>query len=239
MQIIVISQRVAPDSLEHMKKEEIKVWKSGRENVFIRDGYEVVPPENWMFVPSGDPGLTRRLKNASGYWLVVRKHKNRIVSTGLLTDAAEVEKQKLMLEKERSSPAYLRKAASAKRSRNLKQLEYEIEFRNAVISFLDFHESYKELAKRLAKAVTEHAVPVGSGTVARTSTISIERRVEAAVIAWMRHKTTAYDNMSIARIKGERREVRRRLAERSRKLLDDYRIGKFIPPDECILSKNC
>ncbi|MEI6686791.1 MAG: DUF2293 domain-containing protein, partial [Planctomycetota bacterium] len=53
--------------------------------------------------------------------------------------------------------------------------------------------------------------------------IPVERRAEAAVIAWMRHQTTAYDSMSIAKIKGERREVRRMLAQRSKSLLARYR----------------
>jgi hypothetical protein len=73
--------------------------------------------------------------------------------------------------------------------------------------------------------VTAHATPVGSGTVARTERIPIERRAEAAVIAWMRHQTTAYDSMTIPRVKGKRREVRRMLAARSKELLARYRCG--------------
>ena len=45
----------------------------------------------------------------------------------------------------------------------------------------------------------------------------------------MRHHTTAYDHMQIARVKGERRAVRRQLAERSRVLLDGYRAGRDVP----------
>jgi hypothetical protein len=81
----------------------------------------------------------------------------------------------------------------------------------------------------LARAVTEHATPVGSGTVARTKRIPVEQRAEAAVIAWMRHRTTGYDNMVIPRVKGQRREVRRMLARRSQELLDRYRRGGPIP----------
>ena len=73
--------------------------------------------------------------------------------------------------------------------------------------------------------MTQHATPVGSGTVARTQRIPIERRAESAVIAWLRHATTAYDNMKIARVRGKRREVRRLLAEQSRRLLEKYRAG--------------
>ena len=81
---------------------------------------------------------------------------------------------------------------------------------------------------QLAQAVTTHATPVGSGTVARTKRIPIEERAQAAVIAWMRHATTGYDDMKIERVKGKRREVRRQLAERSRALLDRYRTGATI-----------
>jgi len=92
------------------------------------------------------------------------------------------------------------------------------------------------VSRRLARLVAAHATPVGSGTVARTKRIPIERRAEAAVIAWMRHQTTAYDSMKIARVKGQRREVRRMLAARSRSLLEAYRQGHAIP-DSCPLTR--
>jgi hypothetical protein len=41
--------------------------------------------------------------------------------------------------------------------------------------------------------------------------------------------------MKIARIKGERREVRRMLAEQSRQLLRQYRDGIAVPPGKCEL----
>ena len=98
-----------------------------------------------------------------------------------------------------------------------------------MVAFLAFHPTHADLADRLARAVTEHATPVGSGTVARTKRIPVERRGEAAMIAWMRHKTTGYDGMAIPRVKGKRREVRRRLARRSQELLDHYRRGGSAP----------
>ena len=101
---------------------------------------------------------------------------------------------------------------------------------------LAFDEIYAGLADRLARAVTAHATPVGSGTVARTKRIPVERRAEAAVIAWMRHQTTGYDAMPIARVKGKRREVRRMLAQRSKELLRRYREGEAAGKD-CALVK--
>jgi hypothetical protein len=55
---------------------------------------------------------------------------------------------------------------------------------------------HADLANQMAWAVTDHATPVGSGTVARTKRIPVEQRAEAAVIAWMRHQTTGYDGSS-------------------------------------------
>jgi hypothetical protein len=73
--------------------------------------------------------------------------------------------------------------------------------------------------------------------VARTERIPIEQRAESAVIAWMRHQTTAYDDLKIARVKGKRREVRRELAEQSRLLLNDYRRGHSVDKTRCPLRK--
>src|SRR5690606_12712885 len=86
-----------------------------------------------------------------------------------------------------------------------------------------FAPRWDALARAVAQLVAAHATPVGSGTVARTQRISIEERAEAAVIAWMRHQTTGYDQMKIERVAGRRREVRRELAQLSRAVLDLHR----------------
>jgi hypothetical protein len=64
----------------------------------------------------------------------------------------------------------------------------------------------------------------------------VEQRAEAAVIAWMRHQTTAYETMKIPRVKGKRREVRRMLAQRSKGVLERYRRGETVG-EECPLRK--
>jgi hypothetical protein len=119
---------------------------------------------------------------------------------------------------------------------NTWQAEYVEDFHGAVLAVLAFHPTHADLADRLALAVTDHATPVGSGTVGRTKRIPIERRAEAAVIAWMRHQTTGYDSLVIPRVKGKRREVRRMLARRSHELLDGYRRGEGVA-DGCPLQK--
>jgi hypothetical protein len=189
------------------------------------------PPADWVLVPPGDPALTRRIKAAGPTWTVQEKKGRKVFSRGIWTLGSTVESIKRELEQERSDPAYAKKLAAAKVRRDQDQAAYVAEFEQSVIHFLRFHSRYREIGHKLAKAVTDHATPVGSGTVARTERISVEERAEAAVIAWMRHQTTAYDNMSIARIKGERREVRRMLAMRSRALLQRYRDGAALSAD--------
>ena len=109
-----------------------------------------------------------------------------------------------------------------------------------MVTFLAFHPIHSELAGRLGRAVTDHSTPVGTGTVARTKRIPVEKRAEAAVIAWMRHQTTGYDGMMIPRVKGKRREVWRMLARRSHELQDCYRRGGSVPevcPIQKVLNK--
>ena len=196
------------------------------------DGSVLEVPAGWELLPPGDAGLTRRVKAAGPSWTVrERGRKNRLFSRGVWAPAANIEAARTTLSTERADPGYARRRAADATRRERKQAEYAADFEGAVRAFLDFHPTHAELGRRLARAVAEHATPVGSGTVARTQRIPIDERAAAAVIAWMRHQTTAYDHMQVARIKGERREVRRRLAARSRALLQRYRGGLPASPD--------
>lgn len=217
-------------------ESEILVRPGGRPGEFLHDGKPISPPPGWKFVPAGDPGLTRRIKMSGEFQVLVHQRRNRLESIGLWCPAELADRIAAELETERNTPEYRRKMESARRSRCRKQQEYATEFRQAVLDFLAFAPACSGMAEAIADAVTAHAVPVGSGTVARTARIPLERRAEAAVIAWMRHQTTAYDRMTIPRVKGERREVRRMLAERSRKLLDRYRAGNPVDPEICPLA---
>ncbi len=187
------------------------------------DGALVSPPAGWACLPPGDAGLTRRVKAAGPTWLVVEKRGRKAFSRGLWAEAANIEAAKGALEAERSTEGYAKKQAAAARRRDREQTEYVEEFGASVTAFLRFVPRWSAVGEAVARRVTAHATPVGSGTVARTERIPVERRAEAAVIAWMRHQTTAYDSLRIARVKGERREVRRQLAEVSRAVLDLHR----------------
>jgi hypothetical protein len=200
------------------------------------DGRVLAVPAGWILVEPGDAGLTRRVKAAGEHWVVREKVGRRMFSRGVWTAAQVVERIRADLDAERSTEVYAARRRAEATRREGKQAAYVEDFHGAVAAFLAFHPIHSELADRIALAVTSHATPVGSGTVARTSRIPIEQRAEAAVIAWMRHRTTGYDGMTIPRIKGKRREVRRMLARRSLELLQVYRRGEPVP-GECPLRK--
>jgi hypothetical protein len=193
------------------------------------DGTILTPPEGWVLLPPGDVGLTRRVKAAGRHWVVQEKRGRKTLSRGVWAPSATIESIRAELEAERSTEGYAKRQEAASRRRHEAQAEYVEDFHGAVLAFLAFHPGHADLANWLARAVTEHATPVGSGTVARTQRIPVEQRAEAAVIAWMRHQTTGYENMAIPRVKGKRREVRRMLARRSQELLARYRRGEAAP----------
>ena len=193
--------------------------------VCAADGQILTVPAGWILLPPGDSALTRRAKAAGEHWVVSEKKGRKAFSRGVWTLATTIAKIRLELEAERSTEGFARKKASDERRREKSQAEYVEDFHAAVVQFLAFAPVYADLADRMSQAVTAHATPVGSGTVARTKRIPVDERAEAAVIAWMRHQTTGYDSLSIPRKAGKRREVRRILAQRSRDLLGKYRRG--------------
>jgi Uncharacterized conserved protein (DUF2293) len=192
--------------------------------VFVApDGTRHVAPPGWGCLPPGDAGLTRRVKSLGPSWAIIEKRGRKAFSKGLWAPTEHIQAAKAALEVERSTPAYAKKRAAAGARREHEQASYVVSFEVEVLGFLRFAPRFEELARGIARRVTEHTTPVGSGTVARTERISIERRAESAVIAWMRHQTTAYDRMAIPRVAGKRREVRRELATVSRAILDLHR----------------
>lgn len=202
-------------------------------------GEVLTVPTGWEKLPPGDAGLTRRVKAAGPTWTVQQKKGRKLFSLGVWAPAERITAITAELAAERSTETYAKRRASDVVRRERKQTVYVEDFRGSVLNFLAFAPEHAELAQRLADEVTVHATPVGSGTVARTQRIPIERRAEAAVIAWLRHQTTTYDDMQIPRIKGKRREVRGQLAEQSRRLLKKYRDGVAVDPATCPLHQAC
>ncbi len=219
-----------------MKNDKNIVIPDKEGNLITSDGSFFAPPRHWSFLPAGDAGVTRKVTARGMYKRVQVKKGRRFISKGIWAPANSIAEAKKEVEATRSTSEYKDKLSKDRERRAQKQQEYEVEFNREIKHFLNFHEKYKPLEMQMAKLVTAHAIPVGSGTVARTQMIPIQERAARAVIAWMRHKTTAYDNLKIARIKGERRSVRRNLAQQSTQILQGYRKGESIPED-CPLQK--
>ncbi|MDA3930581.1 MAG: DUF2293 domain-containing protein [Prolixibacteraceae bacterium] len=214
---------------------KIRIVQPGEGNkVMDEKGVLITPPDNWAFLAAGDAGITRKITAKGEYWRVQFKKGRRMISKGIWAPKNVILQARHEVEALRKTDTYQKKKVSELKRREKKQDEYSSEFYEAVVDFLGFHEIYCEMGKEIAKAVTLHAIPIGSGTVARTQMIPIEGRAAKAVIAWMRHKTSAYDHLKIARIKGERRAVRRAIAQQSDQLLETYRQGK-IPGENCPL----
>lgn len=201
------------------------IYAPGPEPNTVRrgDGTILTVPAGWSLLPPGDAALTRRVKAAGDHWVVAEKKGRKLFSRGVWAPKAHIARIQADLEAERSTESFAKRKAADAQRREKVQAVYVEDFTGAVVKFLAFHPRHADLAQQLARVVADHATPVGSGTVARTKRIPVEQRAEAAVIAWMRHQTTAYDSMSIPRVKGKRREVRRMLAQRSQELLARYR----------------
>lgn len=210
---------------------------SGPRQVCTEAGELLEVPQDWTLLPPGDAALTRRVKKAGPTWTVKQRRGRKSFSLGLWAPAKHIATLRSELEVERANPAYARKLDAGRQRRAAAQADYADEFELAILAFLKFAPRHAELGKRLAAAIAAHAVPVGSGTVARTKRIPIERRAEAATIAWLRHQTTGYDSLTIPRVKGMRRELRRLLAARSRELLDRYRRGLVVDKQRCALER--
>ena len=185
------------------------------------------------------PGNGRKNQEtaAGPTWTVQEKVGRKLFSRGVWGLAAAVERIRQELVVERATPQYAQRRQADARRRQDEQTQYVQSFYQAVLAFLAFVPSHASLAEELARRVTAHATPVGSGTVARTERIPVEQRAEAAVIAWMRHQTTAYDRMVIPRIKGQRRAVRRQLAQQCQVVLEAYRTGRPVDLATCSLQR--
>ena len=207
----------------------------GPRQVLNEYGFVESVPIHWGLLPPGDAALSRRIKQDGPSLTVIELRGRKRFSRGIWAPADRIEALRSDLRVERQDPSYQRKLESGRKKREATQRVYVGDFQNAVLKFLGFHPIYRDQAEALATLICAHAVPVGSGTVARTERIPIEERAAAATFAWLRHQTTPYDRMPIPRQKGRRREVRKMLAKQSAQLLAGYRQGRPVDPSSCPL----
>mgnify|MGYP000285246673 CR=1 FL=1 len=206
-------------------------------NLKDKSGNVFIIPNDWENLPAGDASVTRKLKSLGPTWTVQEKKGRKTFSHGVWAAKEYIQEAKALVEAKRADPKHQKKMAQAKVRREEKEEVFGEDFQQAIISFLNFDKKYHSLVEQLAGLVKEHAVPVGSGTVARSSTVTLDDKAALAVMAWMRHQTSHYDSTSVPRIKGARRELRRKIARQSEAILAKYRSGIDADLNLCPLYK--
>lgn len=190
-----------------------------------KTGKVFIVPSNWVNLPAGDASITRKLKSLGPTWTVQEKLGRKMFSHGVWAAKEQLQEAKSLVQAQRADPKHQKKLAQAKVRREEKEEVFGEDFQEAIVAFLNFHEKYQTLVNKLALLVKEHAVPVGSGTVARSSSVTLQDKAALAVMAWMRHQTSDYDSTVVPRIKGARRELRKKIARQSESILAKYRNG--------------
>ena len=185
-------------------------------------------PTGWQKLPAGDASITRKLKSLGPSWTVQEKKGRKSFSHGVWAAKEHIEAAKSLVESQQADPKHQKKLAQAKVRREEKEVVFGTDFQQEIIKFLNFDKKYQALVEQLAVLVKEHAVPVGSGTVARSSSVTLDNKAALAVMAWMRHQTSAYDSTSVPKVNGARRELRRKIARQSERLLAKYRSGAQV-----------
>lgn len=165
-----------------------------------RDGWwnpehgDVLPPEGWEFLPSGDAFVTRTVKAAGVYWLAwaprsrSRRHRRLL---GLLAPRDTIENALAAAAATAAARAVRREAGA--RSRARQEERYEDELTDAIVGFLAFAPEHEALARSIAEAAAARAAVVGSGRVGRTRVLSLEDRAALAARAEIRHAHTDYE----------------------------------------------
>ncbi|NRB41268.1 MAG: DUF2293 domain-containing protein [Pseudomonadales bacterium] len=194
-------------------------------------------PADWENLPAGDASVTRKLKSLGATWTVQEKKGRKSFSHGVWAAKENIVEAKALVDAQRADPKHQKKLAQAKVRREEKEEVFGEDFQQAIIQFLNFAEKHQALVEQLALLVKEHAVPVGSGTVARSSSVTLDDKAALAVMAWMRHQTSSYDSTSVPRVKGARRELRRKIARQSERILAKYRTGEEVDISVCPLYK--
>lgn len=219
---------VAP---EDPASENLDVYdtKAGWWNPDVGD---LVVPDGWEFLASGDAFVTRRVKAAGVYWNAWKPknrrggHRRRL---GLLAPTAAIDEARNAA----IETADQRAAARAAGARHREQLEagYQVELRDTVVRWLDFAPEHHDLAERIADAAAAQATVVRSGRVGRTKTLSVDERAALAARAYIRHHHTDYhDRLDNANVElgeviddDDYREIKRAAHDDVEAFLDAHR----------------
>ena len=193
---------------------------------------DLVVPDGWEFLASGDAFVTRRVKAAGVYWNAWRPkdrrggHRRRL---GVLAPTAAIDAARESANETADQRAKSRDAGARHRERV--EADYQAELRDTVVRWLDFAPEHDDLAARIAEGVAAQATVVGSGRVGRTKTLSVEDRAALAARAYIRHHHTDYhDRLDNANVEvgddinaDDYREIKRAAHDEVEAFLDAHR----------------
>jgi hypothetical protein len=193
---------------------------------------DLVVPDGWEFLASGDAFVTRRVKAGGFYWSAWKPknrrggHRRRL---GLLAPTAVIDTARKAAIESAEQRAAARVAGA--RHREGVEADYRVELRNTVLRWLGFAPEHNDLASDIADGAAAQATVVGSGRVGRTKTLSVEDRAALAARAYIRHHHTDYhDRLDNANLglgddidDDDYREIKRAAHNEVEAFLDDHR----------------
>ena len=168
-----------------------RIWISPYGGYWSPDHGEVSIPQNWELLKPGDAGLTRAVRKIGPYLEVVEKGRKftAMVGTFAPTEVIEQLKADRAARTEELETKRIASAKSRKRKEELKRRQLVEE----IIAYLDFRPEYEDEAREIAESVASWTLPVGSGTVGRSQSLSLAEIAERSVRAHLRHQITRYD----------------------------------------------
>ena len=193
---------------------------------------DLVVPDGWEFLASGDAFVTRRVKAAGVYWSAWKPknrrdgHRRRL---GLLAPTAAIDAARNAAIESADQRAAARAAGARHRERI--EANYQTELRDTVLRWLDFTPEHHDLAADIADGAAAQATVVGSGRVGRTKTLSVDQRAALAARAYIRHHHTDYhDRLDNANVglsdeinADDYREIKRAVHDEVEAFLDAHR----------------
>lgn len=166
----------------------------GRDGWWNPEHGQVVPPQSWQFLPTGQAFVTRTVKAAGVFWLAwaprsrTRQHRRLF---GLWAPEATIRSA----ERAAADTAAVRAARweAGARSRARRERRYQDELAEAIVAYLAFAPAHRSLAQAIASNAAERAAVVSSGRVGRTRLLPLAERGALAARAYIRHAHTGYE----------------------------------------------
>ena len=173
------------------KTEGLPVWHAREGGGYWNpDQGDLSLPDGWVFVPTGEPFITREVKKGP-HWILLKRRARYTATLGVLCPQESLASAQRRSEETAETRSHRRRLAHEAMQRA--EDRYRVELESAIVKFLAFLPEHDSLAQEVARGSQTQATPVGSGRVGRASRLSLTRRAELAARAYIRHRHTNYE----------------------------------------------